>query len=394
MGGREWIGIILLGTVVALGCDDDVAGPPGTTAASLEITTATTGSQLDPDDYTFIVDGGAGQSIGINGDATLTGLEPGAHEVGLTGVAPNCAVTGSNPRTVTAVADETTTVSFDVECMFVLGKIAFARVSEAGIADIHVIPGSDGASSLIQERGSDPAWSPDGTKIAFTTNRDGIFNAEVYVMEADGSNPVNLTNNPGFDAEPTWSPDGTKIAFVTDRDGHGDIDAFFEVYVMDADGSNPINLTNDPESNDFDPAWSPDGTRIAFTSALGDLGRFEIFVMNADGSSPVNLTNNSAVDDFFSAWSPDGTKIAFTTNRDGIFNSEVYVMDADGSNAVNLTNSPASEDNPAWSPDGTKIAFTTSRDGNFEVYVMDADGSNPSNVTNDPGNDLEPAWSP
>ena len=351
MSVREWIGIILVGAIGALGCDNDVAGPTTngpTTNASLAITTTTTGSQLDPDDYTFIVDGGAGQSIGINGSATLTGLEPGDHEVALMGVASNCTVTGSNPRTVTAVADETTTVSFDVECMFVLGKIAFARVSEAGIADIHVIPGSDGASSLIQERGSDPAWSPDGTQIAFTTSRDG--NLEVYIMQADGSNPVNLTNNPGFDAEPTWSPDGTKIAFITDRDGHGDIDDFFEVYVMDADGSNPINLTNDPGSNDFSPAWSPDGTRIAFTSVLGDLGRLEIFVMNADGSSPVNLTNNSAADDFFPAWSSDGTKIAFTTNRDGILNSEVYVMDADGSNPSNVTNDPGNDFAPAWSP--------------------------------------------
>ncbi|NIM52762.1 MAG: hypothetical protein GTO22_26540, partial [Gemmatimonadales bacterium] len=94
-------------------------------------------------------------------------------------------------------------------------------------------------------------------QIAFGSERD--VNDEIYVMGADGSNPVNLTNHSAWDVDPTWSPDGTKIAFTSDRDGNP------EIYVMDADGSNPVRLTNHPAA-DGSPAWSPDGTQIAFWS--------------------------------------------------------------------------------------------------------------------------------
>ncbi|MBI1928203.1 PD40 domain-containing protein [Candidatus Poribacteria bacterium] len=93
-----------------------------------------------------------------------------------------------------------------------------------------------------------PAWSPDGAKIAFVSTRDG--NNEIYVMNADGTNPMNLTHHPASELYPAWSPDGTKIAFVSGRDGNA------EIYVMNADGTNPVNLTNHP-ANDTTPSWSP-----------------------------------------------------------------------------------------------------------------------------------------
>src|SRR5216117_1854859 len=111
--------------------------------------------------------------------------------------------------------------------------------------------------------------------------------------------------------------------------------------------------------------------------------------MNADGSDPRNLTNNPGGDDT-PAWSPDGTRIAFTSARDG--NWEIYVMNADGSNATRLTDNGAQM--PAWSPDGTRIAFTSARDGNWEIYVMNADGSDPRNLTNNPAADGGAAWRP
>jgi Tol biopolymer transport system component len=98
--------------------------------------------------------------------------------------------------------------------------------------------------------GDDDGTGPtlDGTKIAFQSDRDGNF--EIYVMDADGSDPVNLTNNPAYDAQPAWSPDGTRIAFHSYRDGN------YEIYVMGADGSNPVRLTDNPEGDGY-PAWSP-----------------------------------------------------------------------------------------------------------------------------------------
>jgi TolB protein len=204
-----------------------------------------------------------------------------------------------------------------------------------------------------------PAWSPDGTRIAFTTVRDG--NAEIYVMNADGTGLMRLTNNGEEDDSPAWSPDGTQIAFATDRDGPVSGSSAFEIYVMNADGTSQTRLTNEQPASSK-PAWSPDGTQIAFARA-GD-----IYVMNADGTSPINLTPNSdLVFDFDPAWSPDGTQIAF--QRAG----EIYVMNADGTSPMNLTNHAAFDFEPAWSPDGTQITFSTDRDGNLEIYVMNAD---------------------
>ena len=240
---------------------------------------------------------------------------------------------------------------------------------------------------------TDPAVSPDGTKIAFTSSVAGPTggNFEVFVMNADGSNPVNLTNNPAtapdlpvIDNFPAWSPDGTKIAFRSTRDGDN------AIFIMDADGSNVTRLTLGTQA-----AWSPDGTKIAYTS-----NGFEIFVINADGlTSPANLTNNAAFD-AAPSWSPDGTKIAFWSTRDGAGNGlqnadiEIYVMNADGSSVTRLTNNSVRDDDPEWSPDGLKIAFTSARDGNNEVYVMNADGSNQVNLTNNAANDKDPAWGP
>ena len=178
--------------------------------------------------------------------------------------------------------------------------------------------------------------------------------------------PKRLTENNFYDIYPAWSPDGTRIAFTSDRDGGIDN---FEIYVMDADGGDQTRITNN-DAWDGIPAWSPDGTRIAFTSDRD--GNLEIYVMDADGSNQTRITNNDALD-WDPAWSPDGTRIAFTSERDGndeTFNDEVYVMDADGSNQTRITNNDALDWDPAWSPDGTRIAFTSERDGNYEIYVI------------------------
>ncbi len=209
-----------------------------------------------------------------------------------------------------------------------------------------------------------PAWSPDGGKIAFTSKRHG--NDEIYLMNADGSNQTNLSNNAANDSRPAWSPDGKRIAFTSDRDDPSDN---FEIYVMDADGSNVVRLT-DSAGLDSDPNWSPDGKRIAFTS---DRDRnFEIYLMNADGSGQKNFSNNVAFDGK-PAWSSGEARIAFTSNRGSDpKNFEIWVADEGGRDPQNITNNPAVDDEPAWSPDGSIVAFQSERDGNFEIYVTPA----------------------
>ncbi|PYJ09636.1 MAG: hypothetical protein DMF06_09395 [Verrucomicrobia bacterium] len=234
---------------------------------------------------------------------------------------------------------------------------------------------------------TEPAWSSDGTRIAFTNAPRPMGpppypppTSYIIVRQIGSLHQALPAPTPTLDSDPTWSPDDTRIAFTSQNEGYD------QIYVMDANGSNLGNLTNNP-AGDFQPAWSPDGTKIAFTSERD--GDPEIYVMDATSLNQTRLTNNPA-QDFRPAWSPDGTKIAFASDRDG--NSEIYVMNADGSNVINLTNNPASDSDPAWSPDGTKIAFATNRDGNSEIYVMDANGANPTNLTNYPGTDKQPNW--
>jgi Tol biopolymer transport system component len=206
-------------------------------------------------------------------------------------------------------------------------------------------------------------------KIAFETLRDGNF--EIYVMNADGSNPVNLTNSAGDDLDPAFSPDGSRIAFTSSRDGN------FEIYVMNADGTNQTRLTMKTAAGEGEVAWSPDGKKLAFTS--GRDGNNEIYVMNADGTNQVNLTNNAAQDQE-AAFSPDGSRIAFHSFRTGD-GAEIFVMNANGTNPVNLTNTIGNDTEPVWHPSGNKIAFRALRNGTIDIYLMNPDGSGQLDIT-------------
>ena len=244
-----------------------------------------------------------------------------------------------------------------------------------------------------------PSWLPDGKRIAFMSDRDGHVpkghvrsTFEIYVMDADGGNPQNLTNDPNTDASPAWSPDGKRIAFTSYRDGNA------EIYVMDADGDNQQNLTNSPDG-DLWPSWSPDSTRIVFSSyrdghfiGEAEITTTEIYVMDADGGNQQRLTENRKNDELPS-WSPDGTRIVFSSDRKGDWvNYEIYVMDADGGNLQRLTENRDDDGGPSWSPDGKRIVFSSYRDGNSEIYVMDADGGDRQQLTNHPRSDGNPAW--
>jgi Tol biopolymer transport system component len=206
------------------------------------------------------------------------------------------------------------------------------------------------------------------------------MSGDVYVMRADGSAQRRLTRSRANDFAPAGSPDGGRIAFTSDRDGR------FEVYVMNVDGSAQRRLTS-KRANAF-PAWSPDGRKIAFVSDRD--GNLELYVMNANGSEQRRLTRNPGVDGS-PAWSPNGQSIACGCERDGNF--DIYVIAADGRAGRRLTRDPRVDADPSWAPDGERIAFESKRSGSFEIYVIAARGGDQRKVTRS-GSGADPAWSP
>jgi uncharacterized delta-60 repeat protein len=300
-------------------------------------------------------------------------------------------------------------------------------------------PDGTGPTNLTNFPGNDVwgAWSPDGTKIAFTSDRDGNF--EIYVMNADGTNQTRLTDHSGYDYQPSWSPDGTKLAFtriidtgpainsdvwvmdlavvvdpLIDPNMDGQFENEFDPFRAHLDVVSMQQVTSDP-GDDLEPTWSPDGSKIVFTSDRD--GDFDVFVMNADGMDQLNLTADSPFADTEADWSPDldpvtpgyQGKFVFTSNRaggtldpngslrPGPTSGEIFTMNIDGTGVTRLTFDPGTDLGPAWSPDGSRIVFTGvpfGMSGFDEIFVMDADGANRTRLTVNTTGDFLADWQP
>lgn len=216
--------------------------------------------------------------------------------------------------------------------------------------------------------------SRDGQTIFFSAKQSSGF--EIYSMNVNGKNIKQLSKNLGSLYAPELSPDGERVIFTKDKDG---------LWLMKPDGKSPRRLT---KSDDIDPTWSPDGSKIAFASARN--GARQLFVMDSDGSSIRQITHLDNMGGR-STWSPDGTKIAFYGGPAGDHN--IYIIDLNGGGLVQLT-SGGDNLGPSWSPDGNWITFTSFRDGNNEIYIIHPDGSGLRRLTDNTISDWQPRWGP
>ena len=272
-------------------------------------------------------------------------------------------------------------------------QIAFISVNGNEKGKVYII-NSDGSNdtkfvtlSSTEPHTGNPIWSPDGKRLGFADVDEFSGYGAVHLVEKDGSSLRQLASTYAFNF--SWSPDGKKIAVLQNKDFRP---SFVQIFVIDIEGDNRYQLTNE-NLGAFNPVWSPDGDRIAFKAReverVGD--DFEIYVINLDGSNLHQLTDNN-VDDDMPNWTVNGEQIIFVSDRDG--DSEIYSINVDGGNLRQLTKNDVRDTSPRLSPNGKEIVFISDRDGDAEIYLMNIDGSNVRQLTNNEVSDDTPIWSP
>jgi WD40 repeat protein len=284
------------------------------------------------------------------------------------------------------------------------GKLAFSSDRDGGY-DIYVAdPDGTGVTRITRAHDDfDPAWSPDGLRLA-TACEDQFL---ICVMNPDGSGSYDIAENgEGEVPEPSWSPDGTEVAY-------GMLLAYLRPYCPDpsepdfcfpqsdlaavdsAPGFDQYrSLTTTDDADEYDPAWSPDGTKIAFVwacvRAFACDAEGGISTIAPDGTGLTYLGLRGSHPD----WSPDGTKLAYSKRFAGV-GEEIMVANSNGTGETRLTNDTADDKEPVWSPDGNRIAFQSKRDGpDFEIHVMNADGTGRQAITDNTFADIAPDWQP
>jgi Tol biopolymer transport system component len=280
------------------------------------------------------------------------------------------------------------------------GKIAYTQANQpAGNGISLYVANADGTNATNINNdlsfSEHPSWSPDGTKLAFDSDRgDPVnFTSDIFTINADGTGLVRLSNTASSEVEPAWSTDGAKIAYNTDCSS-ADLTPV-DVYTINPDGSGRKQLTNNQVVDGL-PGWSPDATKLTFTrTADSDCSGSEssIWTMNADGSGQTQLTSGAGNLDINSVWSPDGTKIAFARETNNL-REQLYVMNADGTGVTNLTPFIENVFRITWSPDSTKLAFEAQGPTGGLILVINANGTGLTQISDPTQASFDPDWQP
>ncbi len=280
------------------------------------------------------------------------------------------------------------------------GQVVFAS-TRSGLPQLYLvnIDGTNLAQITTMEKGAcQPSWSPDGQQLVFISPCLGrgefyetLYNeSSLYLINADGTGLKQLTPSPGSDFDPDWSPDGKRIAFTSVRGG------FRQIYTLDLETQAVTLLTNTTEEiESSQPVWSPDGTHIAYT--VKRVGTYQVWAMSDTGQEAVQLARSGQdLWDFQPAWSPDGTTIYFSQRRLGPFRPWLMKVNfQDLSQEPKRMNYPSPIEDVSFSPDGLWLAFESlDNDGNRDIYFMTVAGSGRARLTTDPKIDFDPAWRP
>jgi TolB protein len=276
--------------------------------------------------------------------------------------------------------------------------VTIVRVSAiAAIALASCLPGS------VSPAGAAASDATGG--IVFTWANAAFSREEIGLIRADGSHQKKLTNEAGFDVSPAWSPDGSRIAFTSSRSmpqGYqGEQRIYSELYVMDADGSNVERITDNVGLVDFQPAWSPDGQRIVVARGSGmspPPNRLtqptDLWIIDLASGAERQLTSSPSTWEGFAHWSPDGKRIAFEGDLAQPGNDDVYTINVSGSGLRRLTTQPGFDGDVRYSPDGKSLVFDSDRTGNLDLFLMRTNGTNLCQLTEDPANDSLASFSP